>query len=159
MHKSWTSCSWCQRAFCHKALDIQTSYGSDNSNLFIVPYHFLWNVKVHNNDELPTLGVTSREYGCCVIKVHWLFFLSYTLFMQFHYILFEYMDFICCWTGHNFDFWWYDVVLLQTNLLELTGNMVDVFCKCLAMCLSVALVCVMQTCFDFVINKCAKVLC
>ena len=50
------------------------------------------------------------------------------------------------------------MVLLQTNMLALTGNMVNVLFKCLAMCLSVALVCVMQTCFDFVINKCAKVL-
>ena len=33
-------------AFCHKAFDIQTSYISVNSNLFI-PYHFLCNVKVH----------------------------------------------------------------------------------------------------------------
>ena len=48
--------------------------------------------------------------------------------------------------------------LLETNLLELTGKMVDVLFKCLAMCLSVTLVCVMQTGFDFVINKCAKVL-
>lgn len=26
---------------CHKVLDVQTSYGSDNSEMFIVPYHFL----------------------------------------------------------------------------------------------------------------------
>lgn len=26
---------------CHKAFDVQTSYGSDDSDMFIVPYHFL----------------------------------------------------------------------------------------------------------------------
>ena len=40
------------------------------------------------------------------------------------------------------------MVLLEINLLELTGNMMDLLFKCLAICLSVALVCVMQTCFD-----------
>lgn len=27
--------------FSHKTFDIQTSYGSDSSDMFIVPYHFL----------------------------------------------------------------------------------------------------------------------
>lgn len=53
------------------------------------------------------------------------------------------------------------MVLVETILIELMGNMVDVLFKCLAMCLHYLLhnSFLMKTCFYFMTNKCAKVLC